>query len=225
MAKIHKRPFVSTPGNMGSIIENLIGGGHLPLRHFDKEAKKWLMPVGSCETGRPLGMLSLVLDMINIPQEYWANALVIDVQMRINELWPDLVLDIRDDPAIGGSYAFLRNRKSMSTVGTEVAQKYKEGRGPSYYDGPDLKPRRSTYDLDVSKLVVHTHRGNGRTLYLVNRDGERITSENHAKGKAWVVADPSHVPDQHGVLYDDYLEAAALTGHKPRHNDAGEVSV
>lgn len=236
MAKIiHKRPFASTPANMGYIIGELIGGGHLPLRHFNKETKKWLEPTDSCETGKPLGMLSLVLDLVDIPQEYWTNALVVDVQMRINELWPDLVLEIRDDPAIGGSYAFLRNRKSLCTVGTGVVQQYKEGCGPSYYDGPNLEPRRSTYDTDVSKLVVRTYRGNGNTLYLVDKEGRRITGEalkaNTLKGEvpvedfAWIVESLGHHPAKHGVMFSDYLKAAALTGHKPRYNEAGEVTL
>jgi len=231
MAKIiPKRPFVSTPANLGHIISELIGGGHLPLRHFNKETKKWVEPTDSCEKGKPLGMLSLVLDMIDIPQEYWTNAFVIDVQMRLNELWPDLTLVIRDDPAIGGSYAFLRNRESMATVGTEVVQQYEEGCGPSYYNGPDLKPRRSTYDTDVSKLVVRTYRGNGHTLFLVDQDGRRITGDalkgdNRPEDFAWIVESLGHHPAMHGVLFSDYLEAAALTGHKPGYNEAGEVTL
>jgi hypothetical protein len=227
MAKPYKRPFVSTPANMGCIIEHLVGGADVPLRYFDSRNKKWLQPTESVEQNvKSLGALSLVLDMMDIPQEYWSNAYVIDVQMRISQLWPHLTLMVQDDATIGGGFAYLVNKQQLVTSGTSVEQTYSSNAGPAYYNGPDGKPRRSTYDTDVSKLVIHGVRL--QPLYLVDRKGNplhdyMLKGDNHPEDFAWIVANKDHVPDQHGVLFDDFIGAAKLTGLVARYNEDGEV--
>lgn len=228
MAKTHKRAFKSNPLAMGNIISQLIGGAHLPVCWFDSsEAQRWKQPIGEITPGQ-YGALSIVIDFSMIPQDHWDNAYLIDVQMRINELWPSLKLEVVFEGGLVGYYARLVNDDSKVTVGTDLDQTYSGNYGASWYTGPNGEPRRSTYNTDVSKFVIAGLQGAKFTL--VHKDGRKLTPEdvkgdNHPEDFAWVVTERNPNPTIGGVLYSDLIAAARISGLEIGHNEDCVVTI
>lgn len=226
MSISHKRSFKSYPAQMGHVINELIGGAHLPVYWFDESEKKWKQPIGSIQNEQ-YGELSVVVDFSMIPQESWDKAYLVDVQMRIQELWPDLKLKVIFEGGLVGYYAKLVNTESCVTVGTGIEQTWKPGYGETYSTGPDNRPQRSSYNTDVSKLVIHfTNRGK---LFLVNSEGDRLTGDalkgdNHPEDFAWVIAKENYHPREVGVRYSDLLTAARLTGNELHYTEDGMIT-
>lgn len=228
MVNPHKRKFVSIPSQMGSVINELIGGAHLPVCWLDKSGSpKWKEPVGYIEDGQ-YGNLSIVIDFSMTPHEERESALVVDVQMRVRDLWPNLDVEVVYEGGLVGYYAKLINHKATSDVGTAPKQASYGRYGDSYYTGPDGKPRRLSYNTDVSKFVIAGLKR--QAFVLVHENGQRLTPEelkgdNNPKDTAWVIIDEGDQPTISGVQYSDLTAAARLTNNLVVVQDDGVVTV
>lgn len=228
MSKTKSRAFLSNPVAMGSIISQLVGGGEFPVMWFDEgEAQAWKQPIGNIPASQ-YGELRIVIECPGVPQDYWDNAYLIDVKMRVRELWPDLDLDVVFEGSLVGYYAKLVNRKSLASVGTGLDQMTGDRVGQTYYTGPDGQPLRSSYDIDVSKFVIAGTRN--QTFKLVDHrgnpvKGEGVKGDNHPEDFAWVVAEEGNGSLTMGVKLCDLMAAAKLTGLVVGYNEDGIVSI
>lgn len=221
MTTVHKRSFKSVPVNLGAIITDLIGGAHLPLVWFNPNPNKWVPPV-NWSPENAFGDLSLVLDYSDTPHNERKHAYVLDVQLRIEELWPQLELEVLYDDALAGPYAKLVNKDAWSTVGTALVQEtLRNNVGHSWVSDKDGNPQRSCYRDDVSKMAISLSQK--QYLYLVDANGNKLPAsamlgDNHPEDYAWVVAALGHAPIMAGVKYMDLIIALQQSGQTCVHD-------
>lgn len=221
---INGRRYISNPGNLGAILTQLIGGGLLPVGHFNKTTGYWDM-AGEITDG-VFGGLSAIIDHSDIPQEFWPSALVIDIQERIKELWPTLTLTTRWEPAINTMSIVLEGK--AGSIGSTWVTRMNEGYGHAFETGPDGQPRRVNYINDVSKLAVTGI--NGKKLLLVRVDGRSVTGRDLLVGFdleefGWIVTPELPGSQLYGVRYADLKAALKLTGHDTVYSKDGTVEV